>query len=122
VDEFNRFVPAGIDKRRVIQAQMLREAVVKAREEGIPIPYGGWYPGTGNIGWGYALTKERKNVDCDRAGLIDLARQSDGTLRRVVCPELVKEVLALRDVSLPVTEVPAGLLAQAAVMGAISRR
>jgi hypothetical protein len=113
-DEFNRFVAAGVDRRRVIQAQMLREAVVKAREEGIPIPYGGWYPGTGNIGWGYSLTKERKAADCDRAGLVDLARQEDGTLRRVVCPDLVKEVLGLRDVGLPDTGVPAGVLAQAA--------
>ena len=107
VDDYDRFIPAGIDRHRVIQAQLLREAVEKAREEGIPIPYGGWYPGTGNIGWGLSLTRERKNADCDRAGLVDLARQSDGTLRRVLCPALLKEVLGLRHAGLTAAEVPA---------------
>ena len=66
--------------------------------EGIPVPYGGWYPGTGNIGWGYSLTRERKRCDCDRAGLVDLARQEDGSLKRVLCEDLVPEVLKLRDI------------------------
>jgi hypothetical protein len=115
VDDYDRFIPAGIDRHRVIQAQLLRDAVQKAREEGIPIPYGGWYPGTGNIGWGLSLTRERKGADCDRAGLVDLARQTDGTLQRVLCPSLLKEVLALRDAGLPpAEEVPAGLLSRSA--------
>jgi hypothetical protein len=67
----------------------------QAKEEGIPIPYGGWYPGTGNIGWGYSLTKERKKADCDRAGLVDLTRRPDGTLERVLCRDLVQAVLGL---------------------------
>jgi hypothetical protein len=115
VDDYDRFIPAGIDRHRVIQAQLLREAVRKAAEEGIPIPYGGWYPGTGNIGWGLSLTRERKGADCDRAGLVDLTRETDGTLRRVVCPSLVKEILALRDGDTPQPQLPAGLLANAAV-------
>jgi hypothetical protein len=98
VDDFNRFIKAGVDRHRVVQAKQLRAAVQQAHEEGIPIPFGGWYPGTGNVGWGFSLTKERKNVDCDRAGLVDLCRQSDGTLDRVLCSGLVREVLALREV------------------------
>jgi hypothetical protein len=108
VDEFNRFIPAGVDRQRVIQANLLCEAVAAAKAEGI-----------GNIGWGFSLTKERKGVDCDRAGLVDLSRQEDGTLRRVVCPDLVKAVLALRDVGPGAgpeqqPQVPGPLLAQAA--------
>lgn len=98
VDAYDKFVHAGVDRHRVLQARMLRETLLQAEREGIPIPYGGWYPGTGNIGWGLALTKERKKADCDRAGLVDLARQPDGTLKRVLCPDLVREVMALRDV------------------------
>jgi hypothetical protein len=114
-DDCGRFIAAGVDRHRVVQAQQLREAVRQACAEGIPIPYGGWYPGMGNIGWGFSLTRERKSADCDRAGLVDLARQSDGTLRRVLCPELLKEVLALRDGGRPeVSEVPARLLASTA--------
>jgi hypothetical protein len=37
-------------------------------------------------------------VDCDRAGIVDLTRQPDGTLKRVLCSNLLKEVMALRDV------------------------
>lgn len=110
VDDYGRFIPAGVDRHRVIQAQLLREAVARASAEGIPIPYGGWYPGMGNIGWGLALTRERKKADCDRAGLVDLSRQSDGTLQRVLCPALVKEVLALRNVGTPVLKSPPALL------------
>jgi hypothetical protein len=97
-DDYNRFVKAGVDRHRVIQAHELRSALKQASAEGIPIPFGGWYPGTGNIGWGLSLTKERRGVDCDRAGLVDLARQSDGSLSRVLCSGLVKEVMAMRDV------------------------
>jgi hypothetical protein len=92
VDDFNRFVTAGVDRHRVAQARMLRETLDQAHREGIPIPYGGWYPGTGNIGWGFSLTRERKTADCDRAGIVDLCRQQDGTLKRI----LLKEVMALR--------------------------
>lgn len=108
-DEYNRFIKAGVDRHRVQQARELRDALAAAHAEGIPIPYGGWYPGTGNIGWGLALTKERRGVDCDRAGLIDLARQPDGSLQRVLCGALVKEVLALRDIGAAAqpTHVPA---------------
>jgi hypothetical protein len=95
IDDFHRFVQAGVDAHRVEQARLLRKALEQARKEGIPIPYGGWYPGTGNIGWGQALTESRTGLDCDRAGLIDLARQPDGTLKRVLCTDLVKEVLGL---------------------------
>jgi hypothetical protein len=95
VDEFNKFVTAGIDDNRIVTARLLAEALKQAKEEGIPIPYGGWYPGTGNIGWGYSLTKERKKADCDRAGLVDLTRRPDGTLERVLCRDLVRAVLGL---------------------------
>jgi hypothetical protein len=98
VDDFNRFIEAGVDDHRVAQARMLRDTLKQAALEGISIPLGGWYPGTGNIGWGFALTKERKNADCDRAGLVDLARQPDGTLKRVLCPDLVHEVMAMRGI------------------------
>jgi hypothetical protein len=98
VDDFNRFIEAGADDHRVMQARMLRDTLRQAAEEGIPIPLGGWYPGTGNIGWGFALTKERKKADCDRAGLVDLTRQPDGTLKRVLCPALVHEVMAMRGI------------------------
>ena len=83
---------------RVSQARILRETLEQAHREGIPIPFGGWYPGTGNIGWGLSLTRERKGVDCDRAGIVDLTREPDGTLRRVLCGNLLKEVLALREI------------------------
>jgi hypothetical protein len=95
VDDYGMFIPAGIDAHRVKQAGILRAALDQARKEGIPIPFGGWYPGTGNIGWGQALTEDRSGLDCDRAGLVDLSRQADGSLRRVLCTELVKEVLGL---------------------------
>jgi hypothetical protein len=98
IDEFNRFVTAGVDRHRVLQARMLRDTLEQAKKEGIPIPYGGWYPGTGNIGWGYSLTRERRTADCDRAGIVDLSRQQDGTLKRVLCADLLKEVMGLRDV------------------------
>ena len=75
-----------------------------ARQEGIPIPFGGWYPGTGNIGWGQALTQDRTKFDCDRAGLVDLARQPDGSLRRVLCHDLVREVLGLGEKSMPASD------------------
>jgi len=101
VDDFNRFVPAGIDDQRIVTARLLADALRQAREEGIPIPFGGWYPGTGNIGWGYSLTKERKKADCDRAGLVDLSRQADGTLKRVLCRDLVQEILGLRSAAHP---------------------
>jgi hypothetical protein len=97
-DDYNRFVKAGLDRHRVAQAHELRSALKQAAAAGIPIPYGGWYPGTGNIGWGLALTKERRSVDCDRAGLVDLARQPDGSLNRVLCTGLVKEVMSMRDI------------------------
>lgn len=97
-DHYRKFVDAGIDGHRVVAARMLRDAIQRATSEGIEIPIGGWYPGTGNIGWGQALTKERKKYDCDRAGLVDLTRHSDGTLKRVVCSDLVREVLGLRNV------------------------
>ena len=98
IDDYNRFIDAGVDRHRVVQARMLRDTLMQAEREGIPIPYGGWYPGTGNIGWGLALTKERRKADCDRAGLVDLARQEDGTLKRVLCPGLVQEVMAMRNI------------------------
>ncbi|MBI3281898.1 MAG: beta-galactosidase [Acidobacteria bacterium] len=114
------FTAAGVDQHRVQQAREMREALDKVRIEGIPIPCGGWYPGTGNIGWGYALTRDRSAFDCDRAGLVDLARQPDGTLKRVLCAGLTREVLGLatpgafpaaapaaRDVRLPLIA-PAG--------------
>ena len=95
IDEFNKFVTAGVDDHRIVTARLLADALRQAKEEGIPIPYGGWYPGTGNIGWGYSLTRDRKTADCDRAGIVDLARQPNGSLKRVLCRELVEEVLAL---------------------------
>jgi hypothetical protein len=101
VDEFNKFVTAGVDANRIGIARQLADALRQAKEEGIPIPYGGWYPGTGNIGWGYSLTRDRKKADCDRAGLVDLARQPDGSLKRVLCRDLVEEILALRQVHTP---------------------
>jgi Beta-galactosidase len=101
VDDFNRFITAGVDDQRILTARLLADALRQAKEEGIPIPYGGWYPGTGNIGWGYSLTKDRKKADCDRAGLVDLARQPDGSLKRVLCRELVEEVLGLRNIYTP---------------------
>jgi hypothetical protein len=97
-DAVGRFTPAGMDTHRVEEARLLRAALQQAHGEGIPIPYGGWYPGTGNIGWGWALTRDRSNNDCDRAGLVDLARQKDGSLRRVLCKELVREVIGLREI------------------------
>jgi hypothetical protein len=103
-DRCGRFIEAGLDGHRVRQAAQLRTALEQARQEGIPIPFGGWYPGTGNIGWGQALTKDRSKFDCDRAGLVDLARQPDGSLRRVLCHGLVREVLGLGEKSIP----PAG--------------
>jgi len=95
-DDYDRFIKAGVDRHRVLQAGELRRALVQANLEGIPIPYGGWYPGIGNVGWGNALTKERKGVDCDRAGLVDLVRQPDGSLKRVLCHDLLREVMTLR--------------------------
>ncbi|MBC7925347.1 MAG: hypothetical protein H7039_06780, partial [Bryobacteraceae bacterium] len=80
-------------------AKLLRAALIEANREGIPIPYGGWYPGTGNIGWGSSLTRERVGLDCDRAGLVDLARQPDGSLKRVLCRSLVQEILGLREMA-----------------------
>jgi hypothetical protein len=97
LDNCGTFIPAGQDDLRVKQAVLLRGALDQARKEGIPIPFGGWYPGTGNIGWGQALTEDRSCFDCDRAGLVDLARQPDGSLTRVLCKELVREVLGLRE-------------------------
>ena len=105
-DNYTPFIKAGVDRHRVIQARMLKEAVELAAAEGIPIPYGGWYPATGNIGWGFSLTRERKGVDCDRAGLVDLARQSDGSLKRVLCDALVHEVMGLKDLGQPLQPVP----------------
>jgi hypothetical protein len=126
IDEYNRFVTAGVDRHRVLQARMLRDSLEQAQREGIPIPYGGWYPGTGNIGWGFSLTRERKTADCDRAGIVDLCRQQDGTLKRVLCNGLLKEVMALREVgvarpapavaSIPVP-VPEEPIAASAVVG-----
>lgn len=98
VDEYNKFVPAGVDRNRVIQCRQMAEAMKTVCSEGVQIPFGGWYPGTGNIGWGFSLTKERKAADCDRAGLVDLSRQPDGRLERVVCRDLVREVLALKSI------------------------
>jgi hypothetical protein len=98
VDDYNRYIRAGVDEHRVMQCRELRTALETAVASGVPIPYGGWYPGTGNIGWGLALTRERKKCDCDRAGLVDLRRMSDGTLQRVVCNNLVREVIGLRDI------------------------
>ena len=105
VDRCGRFIQAGVDTHRVKQAAQLGAALEQARREGIPIPFGGWYPGTGNIGWGQALTKERSKFDCDRAGLVDLARQPDGSLRRVLCKDLVREVLGLGEKTVAPTEV-----------------
>ncbi|MGH9633132.1 MAG: hypothetical protein ACRD7E_32915, partial [Bryobacteraceae bacterium] len=96
-----RFIEAGIDSHRIAQARLLRRALEQAEREGIPIPYGGWYPGTGNIGWGCSLTQDRIKFDCDRAGLVDLARQPDGTLKRVLCSGLVEEILGLRTIYAP---------------------
>ena len=110
MDDCKRFVTAGIDRHRVAEARLLRETLQKAHAEGIQIPYGGWYPGTGNIGWGYSLTRERSTYDCDRAGLVDLARQGDGTLKRVLCSALVQEVLTLRDVGVTPAARPAQML------------
>jgi hypothetical protein len=95
LDRCGKFIEAGLDTHRVRQAMELRAALDQARQEEIPIPFGGWYPGTGNIGWGQALTKDRSKFDCDRAGLVDLERQPDGSLRRVLCHGLVREVLGL---------------------------
>jgi len=95
------FVDAGTDRNRVEEARLLRSALDECRREEIPIPIGGWYPATGNIGWGDALTSDRSAFDCDRAGLVDLARQPDGSLKRVLCSSLVQEVLGLRDVFAP---------------------
>ncbi len=95
------FVEPGTDRYRVQQAKLLRAALEECREENIPIPIGGWYPATGNMGWGDALTTDRSAFDCDRAGLVDLARQSDGSLKRVLCAALVKEVLGLRELYTP---------------------
>lgn len=97
-EESKRFVVAGMDDSRVLEARLLRDALASAAKEQIPIPLGGWYPGTGNIGWGNALTKSRAKYDCDRAGLVDLTRQPDGTLKRVLCANLVREVLDLRQI------------------------
>ena len=96
-DDYDRFITAGVDRHRLLQARELRHALVQAEREGIPIPFGGWYPGIGNVGWGNALTQERKGVDCDRAGLVDLVRQPDGSLRRVLCTNLVREVMEMRE-------------------------
>jgi hypothetical protein len=101
VDEFNKFIPAGVHDNRIVTARLLADALRQAKAEGIPVPFGGWYPGTGNIGWGFSLTKERKKADCDRAGLVDLARQSDGSLQRVLCHDLVQEILGLRNLDAP---------------------
>ena len=98
VDSYGRFIKAGIDANRVHQCRELYRALDTVVNEGIPVPYGGWYPGTGNIGWGYSLTRERKRCDCDRAGLVDLARQEDGSLKRVLCEDLVPEVMKLRNI------------------------
>ncbi|MBC8167498.1 MAG: hypothetical protein H7Y20_16710, partial [Bryobacteraceae bacterium] len=97
-DKYKSFITPGVDNNRVAQCRQLRSSLEQAHEEGIPIPFGGWYPGTGNIGWGLSLTKERKTYDCDRAGLVDLTREPDNTLRRVLCGDLVKEVMTLREV------------------------
>jgi len=104
-DSVGRFVRAGLDGQRVEQARLLHDALKQAHREGIEMPLGGWYPGTGNIGWGDALTKERKKFDCDRAGLVDLARQPDGSLKRVLCADLVKEVIGLREIYTPQPQV-----------------
>ncbi|HYP13247.1 MAG TPA: beta-galactosidase [Bryobacteraceae bacterium] len=97
IDDYGKFFPAGMETHRIKQAIALRQALAQARSENIPIPFGGWYPGTGNIGWGQCLTEDRTGLDCDRAGLVDLARQQDGTLKRVLCRGLVEEILAIRD-------------------------
>jgi hypothetical protein len=97
VDEFGTFIPAGTEQHRIAQVRLLGQALSRAASEGIPIPYGGWYPGLGNIGWGQSLTEDRTGLDCDRAGLVDLARQPDGTLKRVLCSGLVQEVLRLAE-------------------------
>lgn len=110
-DKVGRFIVAGVDDHRVLQAKMLRAALAEAAREGIPMPIGGWYPATGNIGWGFSLTRDRSDCDCDRAGLVDLARQSDGSLKRVVCRELVEEVLGLRN--LPIEQPDRVLVARA---------
>jgi len=102
IDDFNRFVNAGVDDHRLQTAHILAESLRDAKEEGIPIPFGGWYPGTGNIGWGYSLTRERRKADCDRAGLVDLERQPDGSLKRVLCRDLVEKVLGLRNLDTPI--------------------
>lgn len=101
-DAVGRFTAAGADAHRVQEARLLRAALEQAHAEGIPIPYGGWYPATGNIGWGWALTRDRSRNDCDRAGLVDLARQTDGSLKRMLCQDLVREVMGLRDIYGPV--------------------
>ena len=98
IDDYARFMPAGMETHRLAEADLLHRALQQAADEGISIPYGGWYPGTGNIGWGQALTEDRTGLDCDRAGLVDLARQTDGTLKRVLCPGLVEKVKALADI------------------------
>ena len=110
IDDFKTFVKAGVERNRIAEARLLRETLQQAHAQGIQIPYGGWYPGTGNIGWGYSLTRERSNYDCDRAGLVDLARQSDGSLKRVLCSGLVQEVLTLRDVGTTPALRPAQML------------
>ncbi len=115
VDDYNRFIRAGTDEHRVMQCRELRVALETAVGEGIQIPYGGWYPGTGNIGWGQALTRDRSKFDCDRAGLVDLKRTPEGTLERVPCHNLVREVLALRDIGpKPTKELPSDLVVAAA--------
>ncbi|HET8549605.1 MAG TPA: beta-galactosidase [Bryobacteraceae bacterium] len=101
-DAVGRFTQAGVDMHRVLEAKLLRVALEQAHAEAVPIPYGGWYPGTGNIGWGWALTRDRSRNDCDRAGLVDLARQKDGSLKRVLCRDLVQEIIGLRDIYGPV--------------------
>jgi hypothetical protein len=96
-DAVGAFITAGRDQHRVQEAKILRAALQEAHREGIPIPLGGWYPGTGNIGWGFGLTRDRSKNDCDRAGLVDLARQSDGSLKRILCHDLATEILGLKE-------------------------
>ncbi|MBC7926864.1 MAG: beta-galactosidase [Bryobacteraceae bacterium] len=119
VDHYDKFVTAGIDLHRIQQCRELHKALETVTAEGIPIPYGGWYPGTGNIGWGMSLTRERPTADCDRAGVVDLTRQTDGSLTRVLCKDLVTEVLKLRDIGVrqpdTFTTVPVWLPTAAAV-------
>jgi hypothetical protein len=120
VDDYNRYIRAGIDEHRVMQCRELRTALEATVAEGISVPFGGWYPGTGNIGWGQSLTRERKAFDCDRAGLVDLKRTADGTLERVACPNLIREVLALRDIGEKAAAATPAWMAAAATAGAAS--